>query len=73
MNYRVTVDESNATLEKKILNAIKQKVPYMIIVGEREASSNTLTIRDREGNQTKNVTIEEFMNKIKNENNDIFK
>lgn len=67
-NYRVSVDTSNATLERKIVNAIKEKVPYMIIVGEKEASSNTLTVRDREGNQLRNITVEEFLNKIKNEN-----
>jgi threonyl-tRNA synthetase len=65
-NYRVSVDTTNATLDKKILNAWKHKVPYIIIVGNKEQNTKTITVRDRNNNQKNNITIEEFI-KILNE------
>lgn len=63
--YRTTLDDSNATLEKKIFNATKEKVPYLVIIGKKEAESNTITVREREGNQMKEIRIEEFLQILK--------
>jgi len=64
-NFRVEIDDSNNTLEKKIFNAIKMKVPYMIILGKKEMENNTITVRDREGKQLSNITLEQFIDIIK--------
>ncbi len=66
-SYRTEIDDSNATLNKKILNALKMKVPYMIIVGKKEQETNTITVRNREGKQMENIKIEQFMETIKKE------
>ncbi|MDP3685358.1 MAG: threonine--tRNA ligase [bacterium] len=42
---RVEVDDSNETLPKKIRNAETQKIPVMVIVGERERQAQTVTLR----------------------------
>ncbi|MDT7891698.1 MAG: threonine--tRNA ligase [Thermoproteota archaeon] len=64
-NFRVEIDDSNNTLEKKIFNAIKMKVPYMIILGKKELENNTITVRDREGKQLSDIKLEEFIDIIK--------
>jgi len=59
--FRIKIDDSNATLEKKILNAYKMKVPYLIIVGEKEMKSNTISVREISGEVKHNVDINEFL------------
>ncbi|MCB9425519.1 MAG: threonine--tRNA ligase [Flavobacteriales bacterium] len=60
---RTVLDNRNETIGKKIRDAEMQKMPYMIIIGEEEEKTNTISIRkhgqDGKGNQT--VTVEEFV------------
>ncbi|MFZ8849918.1 MAG: threonine--tRNA ligase [Thermoproteota archaeon] len=63
--FRVTIDDSDATLEKKIFNAIKMKIPYMIIVGQREMESKKITVRNFLGENFKDVDIKEFVNTLR--------
>jgi threonyl-tRNA synthetase len=49
--YRVEVDDSDETLGKRIRNAELEKVPFIVVVGERE-SEESLAIRERGGEQT---------------------
>lgn len=46
-DIRVSLDTGSDTLPKKIRTAEKQKVPYMLIVGEKEVGSNTVSVRQR--------------------------
>lgn len=46
---RAEVDDSSDTLGKKIRNAKKEKVPYLLVIGEKEASSGQATLEGREG------------------------
>jgi threonyl-tRNA synthetase len=45
---RVDIDDSASTLQKKIREAEQEWVPYIIVVGEKEVESGTLSVRDRE-------------------------
>jgi len=47
--FRIEVDKSDSTLQKKIRNAQLQKVPYMLVVGEKEEKSRTIAVRLRDG------------------------
>jgi threonyl-tRNA synthetase len=49
--YRVELDDSDETVGKRIRNAELQKVPYTVVVGERE-SAESLAIRERGGEQS---------------------
>ncbi len=49
--YRVEVDESDETVGKRIRNAELEKVPFILVIGERE-SEQSLAIRERGGDQT---------------------
>ena len=46
-NIRVEVDNSNDSMQKRIREAEKQKVPYMLVVGEKEEQSSQVAVRAR--------------------------
>src|SRR5512147_1083444 len=62
---RVDVDDSSSTLQKKIREAEQEWVPYIIVVGEKEIESGTLSVRDREqkGKQ-ENLTADQLITKV---------
>ncbi|MCL5876940.1 MAG: threonine--tRNA ligase [Candidatus Bathyarchaeota archaeon] len=62
---RVDIDDSASTLQKKIREAEQEWVPYIIVVGEKEIESGTLSVRDREqkGKQ-ENMTADQLITKI---------
>jgi len=49
--YRVDVDDRDVKLGKKIRDAEKEWIPYVLVVGERELSGGALTVRPRLGKQ----------------------
>ncbi|MCX8163437.1 MAG: threonine--tRNA ligase [Candidatus Micrarchaeota archaeon] len=70
---RVETYKKEATINLKIREAQLRKIPYMIVIGDREVSGEKLTIRKRNGQQLK-MSLEEFIafvkNKIENKEND---
>lgn len=63
---RTHLDLSNDALSKKIKNAKKNKVPYMIVVGDKEISENKLNIETNTGKK-KILSVEDFIELIKKE------
>jgi threonyl-tRNA synthetase len=62
---RVDIDDSASTLQKKIREAEREWVPYVVVIGEKEIESETLSVRDRElKGQQKNMTIDQLVVKI---------
>jgi len=62
---RVEVDRSNDKIGAKIRNAIGRKVPYMLIVGEREAAEDTVSVRPRDGEDRGAQPVEAVMEEIR--------
>lgn len=64
-NIRVDIDDAASTLQKKIREAEQEWVPYIIVVGEKEVESGTLSVRDREqkGKQEA-LTAEQLIAKV---------
>lgn len=60
---RVSVDSSGNSFSKKIRNAELQKIPYIIIVGEKEESTKTLSIREFRSKKQYETSIAEFVDK----------
>jgi threonyl-tRNA synthetase len=58
---RVETDDSNEKLGAKIRNAQLEKVPYMLVLGEKEAQSGTVTVRKRTGGDQASIPVEEFL------------
>ncbi|MBI4100310.1 threonine--tRNA ligase [Candidatus Microgenomates bacterium] len=62
---RAELDDRNETLQAKIRDATLQKVPYMVIVGDREMKENKISVRTREGKDLGASDLTEFIKKIK--------
>ncbi|MDX1621590.1 MAG: threonine--tRNA ligase [Nitriliruptorales bacterium] len=64
---RVEVDDSDDTLGNKIRKAQTSKIPYSLIVGGNEAEARTVSIRPYEGDQRKDVPLDEFVDELTTE------
>ncbi|GMT42713.1 MAG: threonine--tRNA ligase [bacterium] len=62
---RVETDFSPERMNKKIRNAQLQKIPYMIILGEKEVMDKNLSVRLRTGENINGITVEEFVDSVK--------
>ncbi|MCD6363603.1 MAG: threonine--tRNA ligase [Synergistetes bacterium] len=59
--YRVELDDRNEKLGYKIRGAQLEKVPYMVIVGDKEVNERKLSVRERREGDLGSFTLEEFM------------
>lgn len=57
---RVDIDAGEARMNAKIRNAQLQKIPYMLVVGDREQEGGAVSVRLRSGEDLKSKTIDEF-------------
>jgi threonyl-tRNA synthetase len=64
---RVDIDTSNERMQKKIRDAQISKIPYMLVVGEREAQEGKVAVRLRSGKDLGAMPLETFIARIKNE------
>jgi threonyl-tRNA synthetase len=61
---RVEVDVSDDRMQKKIRNAQKAKVPFMLIAGEDDVSKGAVSFRYRDGTQENGVPLDEAIAKV---------
>ncbi len=64
---RVELDERQEKIGYKIREAQLQKIPYMIILGDKEVETNAVGVRSRKAGDIGQMSIEDFMNKVKEE------
>ena len=62
---RGEVDERSETVNLKIRQAQLDKIPYMLVVGDKEVTASTVSVRLRSGEQAASQTFEEFKQSIK--------
>jgi threonyl-tRNA synthetase len=71
LGLRATIDNNNESVGKKIRDAEVQKVPYTLVIGEKEIESGTVTPRVRRDisvqAEAKAVTIDEFLGTVEHE------
>ncbi|MFH1546639.1 MAG: threonine--tRNA ligase [Patescibacteria group bacterium] len=58
---RVGIDKSNDSLSKKVRNGELMKIPYLLVVGEKEAKSGKVTVRKRGRDEQQTISVEEFV------------
>ncbi len=58
---RVKLDDDNEKIGAKIRTATMDKIPYMLILGDKEAESGMVSVRKRTGEETKDVKLEDFI------------
>jgi len=64
---RANVDERQEKINYKIREAQLQKVPYMLVVGDREADTNTVAVRERAGGDKGSSSVSDFVAKALDE------
>ena len=69
-NIRVELKNVNETLGKKIREAEMQKIPYLLIVGDKEIQAKTVSVRQRGKGDIGAIKLDEFINMIKKEIDD---
>jgi len=58
---RVQIDSGDERMQAKIRNAQLQKIPYMLVAGDREAETDSVSVRLRSGEDLKSKTVAEFI------------
>lgn len=66
-NVRVEFDESNESLGKKIRNAKTEKIPYMLVLGDKEVETNKVTLESRDNGNLGQISVAELVVKLKEE------
>ena len=66
-NIRVSLDESNESLGKKIREAKTQKIPYVLVVGDKEIQDKTVSIESRDHGKLEPASITNFIEKLTQE------
>jgi threonyl-tRNA synthetase len=64
---RVELDDRQEKINYKIREAQLQKIPYMLVVGDREAADGTVAVRSRSGGDQGAVKVEEFLRRAEAE------
>ena len=64
---RVDVDDSRETMQLKVRNAEVQKVPYVLVVGDKELENNTVAVRPHGGKPKFGVAFDDFVGEIADE------
>ena len=62
--FRAEVDTRGERMNQKIRTAQMQKVPYMLVVGDREQEANAVAVRHRDGEDLGAVPLDEFMARL---------
>ena len=63
-NLRVEIDNSAETLGNKIRKNSREKIPYTLVIGDKEMSSKNLAVRVRDQKQLLNLSRKDFINQI---------
>lgn len=61
---RFEVDDSDERMQKKIRNAQTQKVPFMVLVGDKDVEASAVSFRYRNGEQENGVSLDDAVDKI---------
>ena len=63
-NIRVDIDDRNDSIGKRIREAEKEWIRYILVIGEKEAGSTNLSVRDRNSSNVRNLSFDEFISEI---------
>ena len=64
---RAELDVRNEKIGYKIREAASQKIPYMVVLGDNERDNNLLTVRMRGNQELKDITLEQFLERLNSE------
>src|SRR5947207_12207730 len=61
---RVGVDDSRETVPKKVRAAEVMRIPYVLVMGDKEIQAGTVSVRGREGKEVRGVPFDDFLEKV---------
>ena len=64
MGMRVTVDSRNENIGSKIKASRLEKIPYMLIIGDKEVETNTVSVRSRKEGELPAMPVDDIVNKL---------
>ena len=64
LGYRVELDGRSEKIGYKIREAQMEKIPYMLVLGDKEAEAGQVAVRDRKTGETTVMTLDEFIEKL---------
>ena len=67
LGMRVTVDSRDENIGPKIKAARLERIPYILVIGDNEMNSSTVTVRSRKRGEIPNMSVDEFVALVKNE------
>lgn len=66
-DVRVDIDDRNESIGKRIREAEKEWIRYILVIGEKEKNSENLSIRDRQTGDVRDISFDDFINEIKDQ------
>jgi len=62
--FRTEIDTSSDSMGKKVRNAKKDRLPYFVIIGDKDIEANTVTVESRDTEESEAMSIEELLTKL---------
>ena len=69
-NIRVDIDDRNESIGKRIREAEKEWIRYILVIGEKETNSENLSIRDRKTDNVREISFEDFLRDVDEQTKD---
>jgi len=69
-NIRVDLDDRLITMQKKVREAEREWINYVLVIGEKETTSGILPVRDRKARKIRKMQLQELINEIKEKTRD---
>ena len=66
-NFRVQLDDRDEKLSYKMRESQTKKIPYTLIIGDKEKDSNSVSYREVGSTETTNISTSEFIDLLRNE------
>ena len=66
-DIRASIDDRNETIGKRIRESEMKRVPYIVIVGEKEMTEGTVSVRKQGGQDEGSMSVENFIERINRE------
>jgi len=65
--FRAEIDTSNESMGKKVRKAKKERLPYFLVLGDKDIESKTVTVESRDATESTSMTIDELITKLTTE------
>jgi len=65
--FRAEIDTSNDSMGKKVRSAKKERLPYFLVLGDKDIESKTVTVESRDTDESESMSVSELIQKLTEE------